>query len=701
MYLELAKRLLRKLRILLQSRVFFVISFLCLILYVFVMTKVFDYSSLYTEKNTDFVGHLLDYKIDGDKLSFILKTKEKLQCTYYFDIINEKIKFQNELKVGIKIKVNGILSRPQNNTMPNTFNYKEYLYSKKIFWLINVSRIDIVNNDVSMIYKIKNFFISRINNFDKTKNYLYAFILGDNGFIDHDVYDNFQNNGVTHLFAVSGMHVGLFIIVINTFLKKINCKNSFISYFTIGFFIFYLFLVGFLPSVVRATMFYLLLFLNKRFNWNFKNIKLFYFLFLILLIINPFYIKDIGFIYSFLTSLGLMLFSNKITGNYIMRLLKTSSIAFIFSLPITIYFNYEFNLMTILNNLVVVPIVSLFLFPLSLLTFIFPFLEALLNIGFLLLEVINNFLNTFAINIVVGKVSVIFILIYYLIVYLMYRFKTSYLCFLVLIILCAKYKYYFDGNSYVYFLDVGQGDSTFIITGHQQDVILIDSGGKIEYEKEAWQIRNSSFNLADNIAKFIKSLGISKIDLFIGTHGDVDHIGYAEDLFKIIDVNNIMLNNNQYNSKEKILLDSVSTNVKNEYIGNKLVIRNLNDLISKDENDSSLVLYTEVSDINLLIMGDAPKKVELDIIEKYNLKSDILKVGHHGSNTSSDYNFLKNIDPLLAIISSGRNNRYNHPSLETIENLNKLKINHYNTQDLGTIKFKINKDLRKITFFSP
>lgn len=699
MYLESAKKLLKRLKILLQSKIFFILSLIFIISYVFIITKVINYHSVYKESDSEVVGEVIDFKIDGDKLSIVLKGKEKLQCFYYFSSLKEKEKFQNQMKLGIKIKIFGTFSKPQNNTIPNTFNYKNYLYSKKIYWLVNITKIDIDNKNVSLLYKIKNSFVVKVNSLSKTKSYMHAFILGDSSYIDYNIYENFQNNGITHLFAVSGMHIGLFVTVINNLLKKLKFKDNLISYFTIVFFIFYLFLVGFTASVVRATMFYTLLFFNKRFNWNFRSLKLFYLLFLILLIINPFYINDIGFIYSFLTSLGLMLFSKKITGNYITKLIKTSSIAFMFSLPITIYLNYEFNLLTIINNLIVVPIVSLVLFPLSLLTFIFPFLEVFLKFGFSTLEIINFFLSKIAINITIGKISIIMILLYYFIVYLIYRYKIKYVFILILLILSVKYKSILDCNNYVYFLDVNQGDATLIVTEYQKDIILIDSGGKIEYEKEYWQIRNSNFSLADNLSTFIKSLGISKIDLFIGTHGDLDHIGYAKDLFETIKVKKIMLNNNQKNNFEKNLINKIDKRITNTYKGNQIYINNLNNKIAKDENESSLVIATKIGKLNFLFMGDAPTSVEAEITKKYHLNIDVLKVGHHGSNTSSSKEFINIINPKFSIISVGKNNRYGHPNQEVLDNLSDSKI--YRTDTNGSIIFKIRNNKLNIKTCNP
>jgi len=92
---------------------------------------------------------------------------------------------------------------------------------------------------------------------------------------------------------------------------------------------------------------------------------------------------------------------------------------------------------------------------------------------------------------------------------------------------------------------------------------------------------------------------------------------------------------------------------------------------------------------------------EKELIKKYELSTDILKIGHHGSNTSSDKSFLASLNPKYAIISAGRNNRYNHPSKETINNLNSLKINYFTTQEQGTIKVMLKNNIKKFKFYPP
>ena len=694
------KQFLPRLKILLQSRFFIIATSILLILYILLFTKIITYKSKYDINDTSLSGLLTSYNINGDKLSLTIKGKEDIVANFYFQSEKEKDKITSILALGSKVYLTGNFTKPLNNTIPNTFNYQKYLYNKKIYYVFNASSININSKNISIFYKIKNIILKKVNTYEDTTDYMQAFILGNKNYIASPTYDAFKNNGVTHLFAVSGMHVSFLILALNTIFHKLKIKENIGNFLIASFLFFYMFLIGFTPSVIRASLLYLALLINKKFNLNIPSFNVLYLVFLMFLLLNPFYIYDLGFIYSFLTSFSLIIFSKKITGNYFTKLLKVSTIAFLVSTPITLLNFYEFNLFTIFNNLIIVPLVSLILFPLTLITFIIPFLEPLLNIGFNLLEFINNICNNLSINIVVPKLNIIFLIIYYLLIYLIYTKGFKYTFSIFLLIFSYKLMPYLDSNSYIYFLDVGQGDSSLIITSHQKDVILIDTGGKITYEKEPWQERNKEFNLSTNIITFLKSRGVTKIDLLVLTHGDLDHLGYAEYIIKSIKTKNIMLNNNELNEKETNLVNKAHL-IKNNYQSKSINLTNLNYVISKDENTSSLVLYITLKNRKLLIMGDAPKEIEQNIMAKYQLQVDYLKLGHHGSNTSSAYEFLKNINPQYSIISSGRNNRYNHPSPETISNLTKLNLPYFNTQDTGTIEFILKNSQEKIKFYYP
>lgn len=688
----------KRLKIILQSNIVIGLLFSFIIIYILISTKVVKYSSKYNISDTLIQGIVLNYSFDGDKLSLTIKAREKIIANYYIKNEDELEYLKTKIEYGSKVLFKGTLKEPLNNTIPNTFNYKEYLYNQHIFYIFNVDSYE-VNNNKNILYKFKNSISKRINKIDKS-GYLQAFLLGNKNYMNEVSYDNYKDNGVTHLFAVSGMHISIFSAFLFAFLKKLKLKEDESYIIVFNFLIFYAFLVGFSASALRATIFMILIYINKRINLNIKTIYILYYQFLLFLLINPFYIYDIGFLYSFATSFGIILFSKKLTGIYFVKLFKTSLVAFLFSLPITLYNFYEINFFSIIANIIIVPIVSIIVFPLSIIVFICPFLNVFLLFTIKILEFISGILANISIfNLTIAKINILFIILYYLFLFLIYKKGTKYIILVIILLLIFKIKPYLNSNNYVYFLDVDQGDASLIVSENMRDVILIDTGGKVSFKKDEWKIKNREFNLSSNIVTFLKSLGISRINLLAISHGDMDHLGYAKDILKEIKVDKMMFNNNTFNKYENEIIDKnkLVFNYQSKYIN----IVNLNDNNSLDENISSLVLKINLDGLNLLYMGDAPKEVEREIILKHNLTSDIIKIGHHGSKTSSDYYFLKKINASFAIISSGRNNRYNHPSLETIDTLNKLKINYFNTQDKGTIMFKYKNKKLNYTFCYP
>ena len=212
----------------------------------------------------------------------------------------------------------------------------------------------------------------------------------------------------------------------------------------------------------------------------------------------------------------------------------------------------------------------------------------------------------------------------------------------------------------VSFLNVGQGDSTYI---HYKDKnFLIDTGGLLNYD------------LAENsLIPFLRRKRVYKLDAVFITHYDYDHYGSLESLNKKFNILTIY----DYNSSFPVY----SSNLK---------FINLNTLKNAtDENDKSLVIYLDVNNISFLFMGDATTKVERNILNNYqNLKCDYIKLGHHGSDTSSSYEFLKEVSPKEAIVSCGINNKFNHPSVKTLQNLTKLNIKCRRTDLEGTITYK-------------
>ena len=622
--------------------------------------------------------------------------------TLYLDNLEEKENILDDLLYGAYVLVEGELIKPYNNTIPNNFNYKSYLSNKMIYYQLKIDSIKVIKESNNIIYKLKNKINKRILKIDKT-GYLKAFILGDNSLIDDMVYESYQSIGITHLFALSGMHVSLLSGIILKGLKKVNNKLKYLIVIIV--LISYGFIVGYPASIKRAITFFIIASINKIFNFKLSTLKILFITVFILIFINYKIIYDIGFLYSVITVFGIFWGSNFIKSeNIIYSSFKLSLVAFLFSLPITLACFYEINILSIIYNMFYIPFVSVILYPFCLLTFILPFLEKILILLIKVMENISLFLN----NIDFFKLYLDFnigeILLFYILLLVILRYnRFKYFILLFLIVFIDLMIPYLDSSLYVYYLDVGQGDSSLIITPHLKEVILIDTGGKLSFDTK---LEGDKSYVSEGTLSLLRSLGINKIDYLILTHGDYDHMGDAIYLVNNIKINKVIFNCGEYNDLEKELMEVLEQEKINYYTCineldiNKNKIYFLNSDIYDNENDNSNVTYFNFYNHNFLFMGDAGIDKEKYILDNYNLENiDFFKVGHHGSKTSSSKEFVNMINPKYSLVSVGRNNRYGHPNEEVLDILRDSKI--YRTDENGTIKLQIKNNKVNINLFEP
>lgn len=634
--------------------------FLFSIIYVFIVIKF----NLITTKYNDIVsvtGVVTNIKYSNDKTTITIKNKEKILI-----YTNSNI----SLSLGDYINVTGKFYLPGENTTKNIFNYRNYLKSKKIFWITNNPEINIIKYNKNIFYKIKNKIIHKINN-----EYLNSFILGDNSYLDDTVITSYRINGISHLFSISGMHITLLSTLLLKLLSKIFKSKKVIYILVSSFLIFYMFLIDFTPSVIRAVLLFIILNFTKN-----KASSALIIILSILLIINPYYIYDLGFKYSFIVSFFLIRFNYLFNKNYFHNLILISLIAFLASIPIQINNFFSINLLTIINNIIFVPLVSIIIFPFSLLTFLLkpliPVLDFLMNI----FEHLSIFMSKFNIQMIIPKMPIFLIIIYYILLYNLNKINFVIIVFFLFIYSNIKY---FNPRCEVTFLDVGQGDSIFISLPYNKGNILIDTGGNLFSDKNY---------ISNNITiPYLKSIGVKKLDYLIITHGDADHAKEALNIINNINVDRILLNN--YNNELESKLDG--KNIDNTILninGYKFRIFNYRNTI---ENNDSLIVYTIISNYKLLFMGDATYLEEKMLLKDFNIRDiDILKVGHHGSKTSSSKEFIEKLKPTYSIISVGENNMYGHPNKEVLKNLNASKI--LRTDLSGTINFVFNKNKYKV-----
>ena len=638
--------------------------------------------------NNIVIGKITNIKEKEEYTEIDLQANQKILVTY---------KGKNTYKLGDIIKIEGKVEEPNNNTFPNLFNYKKYLKSKKINYIIKANNIKLIKENKDIKYNIKNKIIKHIEKY-KTSSYLKTFLLGDNNEIEDNIKTTYQSNGISHLFAVSGMHLSLFASILLFILKKLN---EYIKYIIIIiFFIFFAFLTNYSPSILRALILYILLTLNKTLKLNIKTIYLLIIDLIILILYNPFYIYNTGFIFSFTISASLILSSNIINNykNYVSKLFITSLISFITSIPILINNFHEINIVTPIINLIFVPFVSFIIFPLSIITIILKPLDNIFQISINILEKLSIILEKLNIKIILSHIPWYIIILYYItilifIIGLKNKKIKSIIPLILLITIHTNIRLIIKPKEISY-LDVKQGDSILL---NINKTILIDTGG----------IRNSNQSLVKTkTIPYLKSLGIKKLNFLILTHADFDHAGEAINLINNFKVENVILNCGQYNNLEQELIKVLDKKKIKHYSCIKELNIDKNKLYFlqtkeyDNENDNSNVIYTKLNNYKFLFTGDASSITEKEILNTYNLPNiDVLKVGHHGSKTSSSEEFINKINPKYSVISLGKNNRYGHPNKEVLDNLKNSKI--YRTDEHGSIIFKIKNKKLKIETYKP
>ncbi len=687
----------KKLKTILQYNYFYYALFFLII--IFTIFRINMSHSIYLNDSDNYLVFVDEFKIDGDYLKIEGKVSNvKVIATYYISSFEEQQYLIKNIKYGSLLEIKGNVVIQSNSTIPNGFNYKDYLEKSGINNSIIIENIKVISQSNNIFYVVKNKAYERISLF-KNPNYMYAFILGNTNYIGSDINDMYVENGITHLFSLSGLHVGIFALIIMNLLKIFRIKEFKRICIVFAFLLVFAFITGYSPSIIRATILFFLVALNKYLKFNVKTENILIVTFAVSLLLKPNDIYNVGFQLSYIVTYFLIvsnfLFKSK---NAIKVSFLIGVISCISSLPIIINLNGEINLFSIFNNIIFVPFVSYIIFPLALFTYMFPFMQNIFYFFVEIMEHLSIFLNDFKLIIVVRNITFICVVIYYIFLFLL--FKTKKLKFLVLdflLILIIKFSIVLDKNTYFYFLDVGQGDSMFILTENKKSII-IDTGGKIDYEKEEWAVRRTNYSICeDTLIPFYKSLGAKEIDYMFVTHGDVDHAKEARCISENMNVKQSFINSDGVTDYEK--LDNYKK-FGNSFIEiDNVKIYNINSVLYDNENDNSLVLLVVINNLKFLLMGDASIKVEKNLITNYDLSDvDVLKVGHHGSKSSSSKEFIDEINPKYAIISVGENNRYNHPSNEVLDNLKNSII--YRSDKDGTILFKISDNKFDVKLFN-
>lgn len=607
-----------------------------------------------------------------------------------------------QLLPGDYIRITGELQLPNATTIFHGFDFKNYLKSQKIHYTLFSDDFYLTHHQ----FTIKQWQYQLAHHIEEnfpplTTTYLKAWLLGITDNLAEEMQETYSNLGIIHLFAISGLHVGLLSSLLSYGLKRLGIIEELSQLLLIIALFFFMIISGASASIIRASGMSILFIMNRRLKLKLSSLDIFSLIFLINVLLNPRQVYQLGFIYSYWLTFILICFQktfNSLTPKTLFFFLPF--IAQLASAPIQLYFYYELNLLSYLVNLLIIPLVSTCLLPLLLITvsfsFIAPVTESLLSLFEGILQWSSTFLSW---NWRVGAFSLNFLLgILFLFLLSCYWFerRSSFLRWIIsvtMIVLLFEAHYALVNQSTFTMIDVGQGDSFVIQSPFRQCNMIVDTGGQSSYTGQSKEI------FSNTLEPFLKGEGIRKIDYLILTHGDFDHAGEAISLMKTFNVNEILINTQPMNELMKEIqqvAQKVGTRLRTVKQGDIVLCGNQrltflqSNQIKTSENEASLVFTLEMDEFSALLTGDMGVTEEDEILKQYPLDQlTVYKVAHHGSKTSNSYSFLKQLKPKMAIVSAGRNNRYGHPSPILIENLEQLDIPLLNTQVYGSVRVRI------------
>lgn len=659
-------------------------------------------------------------------ISDIQEKEYKKVCTAKIVRNNKKIliniKMSQDIpsiKYGDSLYIEGEFKQPEEARNYKGYNYKQYLKTKKIIGTVELEKAKILkSSNGSFIHNIQKYIKDTINGTltDEEGNLLLAILLGDKDKLSEDIQESFKTSNLSHMLAVSGAHVSYIILGLTYVLQNsiIGKKNEKIV--CIIFLLFFMAITNFTPSVTRACIMAVLTLFSGiiyRKSDVYTNISV---AALITLIFNPYNLLDLGFQLSYGGTIGIIIFikriqekkSNSKVINYIKQMALVSIYANIIIIPIMMYHFNTVSFTFIISNIMASPILGIivitgFLFIIASITvkpltrliaiFIKPILSILIKISQICSKLPFS-------NILVVTPYMFNVISYYAIILYCIKSKKNnkckiIICLLIVLILINFIIYIFPQKLRIFFIDVGQGDSTLIITPDIKTV-LVDGGG------------SDSFDVGEKVLlPYLLDRRILKVDYVLISHFDTDHCGGILTIMEKVKVKNIIISEQAEHSEnyerfkklmihKKIRLIEVKKGDKikiGRYSEFKILFPTSRLLSENPLNNNSIVAQFNYNNFKMLFTGDIEKLAEQQILktEKAEIRADILKVAHHGSKTSSIPEFIKAVRPKIALIGVGKNNTFGHPNQQTIKNLENIKCRIYRTDLQGEIIIKIDQ----------
>ncbi|PEI75073.1 DNA internalization-related competence protein ComEC/Rec2 [Bacillus wiedmannii] len=638
--------------------------------------------------------------INGDRLTFQVEDQNKniVQLSYKIKSALEK-KQLRQLHAGVSCVFEGERKEPPIARNFHGFNYRDYLYKQNIHFILEATYISECQKTslslVQWILLLRQQAILGVTEMFPAQSgaFMNALVFGDRQQMTFEVEEQYQQFGLVHLLAISGSHIVLLMVIVYFILLRSGVTREVATVCLIFCIPLYMILAGASPSVIRASITGVLMLIAFICSIRLSSLDALSVTAICMLIFDPYLVFNIGFQFSFVGSFALLLSAPLLldsSNGVIRNSIYISFISQLVSTPILLYHFGYFSPYSIFLNILYVPFLSLIVLPGSIIVLvcipIVPFLaKGLANVLSIGLNLSNDFLsyceNLPFIRLVFGQTSILLVALYYAsivsILMVWERRVSKKIMFVasgVFLFVCTcHYVYpYFRESGSVTFLDVGQGDAILIRLPYDKGIYLIDTGGTMRANKEEWQRKKHEFSVGNDILiPYLQKEGIKTIDKLIVTHGDavLEKLLKKQALEKAVKISEVGEGESwSVNEAEFFVLAPTGK--------------------ARSENNASIVIWAKLGGATWLFTGDLEEEGEKFLIATYpDLRADVLKVAHHGSNTSSIVPFLSAVQPDVAIISVGERNRYGHPHKEVIERLEKMGIEIWRTDKQGAISY--------------